>query len=89
MLVKSIASPCKFSQDTQEYALICVRTRKHLKNENIQLLDSVDYSDLFSDIDSQLRITQAFSFIIQTRELLRTPVDSAYPGTCTGPGGGK
>ena len=81
--------PCKLSQDTQEHALLCVRTRKHLNQENIQLLDSVCYSDMFSDIDSQLRITQAFSIIIQTRELLRTPpADSAYPGKCTGPGGG-
>ena len=82
--------PCKLSHDSQEHALICVRTRKHPKNENIQLLDSVDYSDLFSSgIDSQLRITQAYSVIIQTREQLRTPpVDSAYPGIYTGPCGG-
>ena len=43
----------------------------------------------FSDIDSQLRITQAFDIIIKTREHLRiSPVDSAYPGQNTGPRGG-
>ena len=80
---------CKISQDTQEHALICLETRQLIKQEHIPLLNSVKYNDLFSDIDSQLRITQAFDIIIKTREHLRiSPVDSAYPGQNTGPGGG-
>ena len=80
---------CKISDDTQEHALYCSRTKQHMNNEHIQLLNSVNYSDLFSNIDSQLRITQAFDIIIKTREQLRTPpVDLAYPGQSMGPGGG-
>ena len=60
-----------------------------MKQDYIQLLDSVNYNDIFGDIDAQLKITKAFDIIIMTRERLRTPpVDSAYPGKCTGPGGG-
>ena len=60
-----------------------------MKQEHIPLLDSVNYNDIFGDIDTQLKISQAFDIIIKTRERLRTPpVDSAYPGKCTGPGGG-
>ena len=81
--------PCKISNDTQEHALQCSRTKQHLNNEHLQLIDSVKYSDLFSNVDLQLRITQAFDIIIKTRERLRTPpVNSAYPGQNTGPGGG-
>ena len=81
--------PCNTSEDTQEHALFCVRTRKSLKQEHIQLLDSVKYSDIFADIDSQYRITKAFDVIIQTRERLRIPpVNTAYLGDSTGPGGG-
>ena len=46
-------------------------------------LSSVSYSDIFSDMEKQYKITQLFECIIQTREKLRAL--PAYPGYNTGP----
>ena len=59
--------------------------RNLLDHEQIDLLNSVTYCDIFSDIEKQYKITQAFQLIIQTREKLRAPPStSAYPGVSTG-----
>ena len=79
---------CKTHSDTQEHALYCTTLRKHMDKDILSDLDSVSYNDIFGDINSQHKITQIFSSIIQTREQLRAPPQTpAYPGHNTGPGG--
>ena len=62
--------------------------RNLLTYEQIALLNSVTYSDIFSDIEKQYKTTQAFELIIQTREKLKAPpYVPAYPGLSRGPAG--
>ena len=62
---------CGKSEDTQEHALECEDLIKHMSWEHNQGLQSVKYSDIYCEPEKQLRVTQVFSNIIQTREKLR------------------
>ena len=55
-------------EDTQEHAIHYEKLKMHMTTEHRQLLENAPYSDLFSDINDQLRITEAFQIIIETRE---------------------
>ena len=58
-----------------------------MDKELLPAFDSVIYSYIFSDTNSQHQIKQVFRSIIQTRELLRAPrLIPAYPGYNTGLG---
>ena len=73
-------------EDSQSHALACITIKKKMTNSQLQELSSVTYNDIFSDLEAQHRITKVFEFIIQIRELLRTPPHQpAYPGLSTGP----
>ena len=48
---------CKKDQDSQEHALVCDQVIKHLSKEDKVTLADVKYSDIFSDLHSQHRIT--------------------------------
>ena len=76
---------CKSSPDTQEHAIHCSSLKRHISPDNINLFDGVNYSDLFSTIDSQLRVTQLFEIIIKTRKQLRAP--PSLPRPHSGPSG--
>ena len=51
-----------------------------MTNEHRQILENVSYSDLFSNVDDQLHITEAFQIIIETRGGSGTPWGQAYLG---------
>ena len=76
---------CKKYEDTQEHAIHCEKLKMHMTQEHRQLLENSSYSDLFSDINDQLRITEAFQIIIETRERLQDTSRTGLPGLCTGP----
>ena len=79
---------CCLNSDTQEHAIVCLSMRNLIAHEHVALLNSVTYCDIFSDIEKQFKITQAFELIIRTREKLRAPPSvPAYPGLSTGPAG--
>ena len=85
---RSICEFCKKSSDIQEHALSCNDIRNHMKKDHVEVLDSVKYSDIFSDANSQYKIVQVFQNSMNTREQLRaSPLNSAYLGINTGPGG--
>ena len=79
--------PCKIClkyEDTQEHALFCEKLKQHLAIENIELMEEIKYSDLFSNESDQCRIAEVFQVIIQTREKLQaTP--PGLPGHSSGP----
>ena len=76
-------------EDTQSHALVCNALTHSITNSQLQQLNSVSYNDLFGDTEAQYKITSVFEFIIEIRELLRTPSHQpAYPDTSTGPDGG-
>jgi hypothetical protein len=78
--------PLCSNSDTQEHALHCIKIRDLLTQEQVSSLSSVSYSDIFSDMEKQYKITLLFECIIQTREKLRAPPSApAYPGYNTGP----
>ena len=56
-----------------------------MTQERRQLLENSSYSDLFSDINDQLRITEAFQIITETRDRLQDTSITGLPGLCTGP----
>ena len=56
-----------------------------MTTQNRQLLEGAVYSDLFSNVDDQLRITEAFQVIIATREKLRDTPRAGLPGHRSGP----
>ena len=60
--------PSSLNSDTQEHALICLSMRNLITNDQVDMLKSVTYYDIFSDIEKQYKITLAFELIIQTRE---------------------
>ena len=68
----SICPVCKSNPDTQEHAIVCPSLKQHIKQEHISLFDGVNYSDLYSTVDSQLKLTRLFEIIIKTRIQLRT-----------------
>ena len=53
--------------------------------ENRQLLEDVKYSDLFSNVNDQLLITDVFQAIIDTREKIRDTPRESLPGLSSGP----
>ena len=55
----------------------------YLTIENRHTLEDVNYSDLFSNVSDQLRITEAFQVIIDAREKIRDA--PRLPGHRTGP----
>ena len=59
---------CKKDQDSQEHALVCDEVIKHLSKEEKIILAGVQYSDIFSDLHSQHRITQLYQSIIQIKK---------------------
>ena len=63
---------CGKSEDTQGHAIVCETIRKHMDSEHKKSLESVTYMDIYSDPLRQHLVTQVFSYIIQTRERLRT-----------------
>ena len=66
--------PCKICQgyeDSQEHAILCEKLRDSLPILNRQLLEEVNYSDLFSNIHNQLRITNVYQLLIDARERIR------------------
>ena len=80
--------PCKFCQkfeDSQEHSLSCEMLQANMTTQNRQLLEGAVYSDLFSNVDDQLRITEAFQVIIATREKLRDTPRAGLPGHRSGP----
>ena len=59
-----------------------------MENEVLSELDSINYNDMFGNTKSQIMITKVYKSIIYTRERLRAPpLDPAYPGNISGPGG--
>ena len=80
---------CNINSDTQQHALLCTELKNYIKKEDLVSLSGVVYTDIFSDTLKQLKVTQVFDMIIQTRVRLRTPpTNPAYPGQCTGPADG-
>ena len=80
--------PCKICQkhqDTQEHALFCEKLKLYMTIENRQLLEDVKYSDLFSNVNDQLLITDVFQAIIDTREKIRDTPRESLPGLSSGP----
>ena len=53
--------------------------------ENRQLPEDVKYSDLFSNVNDQLLITDIFQAIINTREKIRDTPQESLPGLSSGP----
>ena len=84
----STCSLCYLNSDTQEHATVCLSMRNLIAHEHVALLNSVTYSDIFSDIQKHFKVTQVFELMIQTREKLRAPPSiPAYTGMSTGPAG--
>ena len=80
--------PCKICQkykDTQEHALLCEKLREYLSITNRQLLEEVQYSDLFSNVHDQFCITNVFQVIIDARETIREATRAGLPGHSSGP----
>jgi hypothetical protein len=78
---------CMIENDTQEHALVCMSLRKHITPANVGKLDSVRYEDLFGPTEYQLKITEAYEEIIETRKKLRAPPGPRLPRHYTGPSG--
>ena len=53
--------------------------------ENRQLLENVKYSDLFSNVNDQLLVTDFFQAILDTREKIRDTPRESLPGLSSGP----
>ena len=84
----SICPLCNSNSDSQEHALNCSYIRNVFTTEQNASLNTVSYSDIFSDTEKQFKVTQLFELIIQIREKLRAPTSTpAYPGINTGPAG--
>ena len=80
--------PCKICQgyeDSQEDAILCEKLRDSLPIMNRQLLEQVKYSDLFSNIHDQLRITIVYQLLIEARERIRDTPRVGLPGHSSGP----
>ena len=61
---------CKKDLDSQEHALVCDIVLKHLSEQDKLTLEEVQYSDIFSDLHSQHRITQLYQSIIKIKKRL-------------------
>ena len=80
--------PCKICQkhqDTQEHALFCEKLKLYMTIENRQFLEDVKYSDLISNVNDQLLITDVFQAIIDTREKICDTARESQPGPSSGP----
>ena len=71
---------CKQCDDTQEYALECNDLKRHVTKHHETLFNIVKYVDLYGSASDQLRITQFYTIIIQTRERLKKTPTEAYMG---------
>jgi hypothetical protein len=85
---------CSAEDDTQEHALKCEALKRLMTPHQVDKLRIVQYSDLFGPVDYQLKVTEAFEEIIETRQNLRAlPGPSQalpgprLPGHCAGPSG--
>ena len=78
---------CNSSDDTQDHSLICHEVRKHITEDQRDLIDSVVYADLFGPLDRKIAATEAFDIIIETRERLRAAHRVGLPGHDSGPSG--
>ena len=78
---------CRNSDNSQEHSLLCAVKSAHMKTEHKVFLQSVKYADLFGSIEEQLRITEALTIIIQTRDKIKNAPRAGLPGLITGPRG--
>ena len=78
---------CRNSEDSQEHSLYCAVINVHLKTEHKASIQSAKYADLFGSIEEQLRITEAFTIIIKTRDKIKNAPRAGLPGLITGPRG--
>ena len=58
---------CNLHPDTQQHALTCSVILKHLKPQDIETLQQVNYEDIFGSIQDQFKITKLYQTIINTR----------------------
>ena len=66
---------CKSVTDCQEHALTYAELRKHLRDNQRQILASVQYSDIFGSLDQQIKIKKIYQTLIKTRRRLREKMD--------------
>ena len=80
---------CKSEVDTQEHALTCQEITQRLSVEDKLLSYDINYSDLFGQLDSQLKITKLFTSIIKLRQKFRekSHLEQAHHGLNSGPSG--
>ena len=85
----NICQLCKLAPDSQQHALICPEISTYLNNEEIIIKSNVNYTDIFGDLQSQLRIVKLYQSIIRIKKRLLASQDPhvAYPGTNSGPCG--
>ena len=77
---------CPGEIDTQENLLVCVAIKKHLKNEQISLLNEVQYKDIFGSIPEQYNAARIFDIILKVRHrLLEKDQRPAHHGNNSGP----
>ena len=80
---------CKSEVDTQEHALTCQEITQRLSVEDKLLSYDINYSDLFGQLDGQLKITKLFTSIIKLRQKFRekSHLEQAHHGLNSGPSG--
>ena len=80
---------CKSETDTQEHALTCKEVTQRLSGEDKTQLTDLSYSNLFGNIDGQLKITKLFTNITKLRQKFREKIqlEQAHHGLNSGPGG--
>ena len=59
---------CKHHIDSQEKSLTCRSIIEELDTTERNMVQGAKYSDIFGNVDEQLRIAKAFQIILKTRE---------------------
>ena len=84
---QSIDCPmCGKEDDKQEHALSCEETTQHFSKEELELVSTLSYNDLFSSPDRQALIGQLFQRIISIRQTTMQH-DQGLPRLQSGPCG--
>ena len=77
---------CPSEIDSQEHILACSTIKKHLKSDQILLLDGVKYQHIFVSISEQYNATTIFIIILKIQHrLLEKDQEPAYHGSNSGP----
>ena len=72
---------CLTNNDSQEHSLACSRIKQEYTETEVDMFNSVKYSDIFGNESQQFMVTRMYQRILEIRELiLEKPAPQCLPG---------